>query len=112
VANASTIDAPLPGKIREGMLRTEGLTIRFGGLTALDGVNLEIARGEVRAIIGPNGAQKAWRSPHLLNVTPVERQGQVGVLASALKKDLRKIADQSCVGRRVKEAPAVKPRKV
>ncbi|MFL5040945.1 MAG: ABC transporter ATP-binding protein [Xanthobacteraceae bacterium] len=41
------------------MLRTEALTIRFGGLTALNKVNLEIRRGEIRAIIGPNGAGKS-----------------------------------------------------
>ena len=41
------------------MLRTEGLTIRFGGLTALDTVDFEIQRGEIRAIIGPNGAGKS-----------------------------------------------------
>ena len=38
------------------VLRTEGLTVRFGGLTALDSVDFEIRRGEIRAIIGPNGA--------------------------------------------------------
>ena len=41
------------------MLRTEGLTKRFGGLTAVNNVNLTIPRGEIRAIIGPNGAGKS-----------------------------------------------------
>jgi branched-chain amino acid transport system ATP-binding protein len=41
------------------VLRTEDLTIRFGGLTALNKVNVSIRRGEIRAIIGPNGAGKS-----------------------------------------------------
>jgi branched-chain amino acid transport system ATP-binding protein len=41
------------------VLRTEGLTIRFGGLTALNNVNFELGRGQIRAIIGPNGAGKS-----------------------------------------------------
>jgi branched-chain amino acid transport system ATP-binding protein len=41
------------------LLRTEGLTVRFGGLTALNGVDFEVAPGEIRAIIGPNGAGKS-----------------------------------------------------
>ncbi|MBX9590029.1 MAG: ABC transporter ATP-binding protein [Hyphomonadaceae bacterium] len=41
------------------MLRTEGLSIRFGGLTALNDVNFEVKRDEIRAIIGPNGAGKS-----------------------------------------------------
>jgi branched-chain amino acid transport system ATP-binding protein len=41
------------------VLRTEALTVRFGGLTALDNVNFAIQPGEIRAIIGPNGAGKS-----------------------------------------------------
>jgi branched-chain amino acid transport system ATP-binding protein len=41
------------------VLRTEGLTVRFGGLAALNGVDFEVRRDEIRAIIGPNGAGKS-----------------------------------------------------
>jgi branched-chain amino acid transport system ATP-binding protein len=41
------------------ILRTEGLTMRFGGLTAVNKVSIAIERGEIRAIIGPNGAGKS-----------------------------------------------------
>jgi branched-chain amino acid transport system ATP-binding protein len=41
------------------LLRTEGLTMRFGGLTALNGVSFSVEPGEIRAVIGPNGAGKS-----------------------------------------------------
>ncbi len=41
------------------ILRTEELTMRFGGLTAVNRVSIAIERGEIRAIIGPNGAGKS-----------------------------------------------------
>ena len=42
----------------EAALRTEGLTRRFGGLAAVNGVALACSVGRVHALIGPNGAGK------------------------------------------------------
>lgn len=40
------------------MIRTEQLTKNFGGVRAVDGLNLDIAAGEFFAFLGPNGAGK------------------------------------------------------
>jgi branched-chain amino acid transport system ATP-binding protein len=41
------------------LLCTKDLMLRFGGLNALNGINLAVRQGETRAIIGPNGAGKS-----------------------------------------------------
>ncbi len=57
--------APLPllsqaaGASAEAVLQIEGLAKHFGGLKALDGVDIAVRRGTVHALIGPNGSGKS-----------------------------------------------------
>jgi ABC-2 type transport system ATP-binding protein len=43
----------------DAAIHTEGLVRRFGDLVAVDGVDLDIARGEIYGFLGPNGAGKS-----------------------------------------------------
>ncbi|NJM59559.1 MAG: ABC transporter ATP-binding protein, partial [Oscillatoriales cyanobacterium RU_3_3] len=40
------------------LLEARQLTMRFGGLTAVDRVNLTLEKGSIASLIGPNGAGK------------------------------------------------------
>jgi ABC-type branched-subunit amino acid transport system ATPase component len=44
--------------VAEPLLAARGVTVRFGGLVAVDAVDLDVRAGELLGIIGPNGAGK------------------------------------------------------
>jgi len=44
--------------VSPSLLEVAGLTVRFGGLVALDGVDVVVAKGETVGVIGPNGSGK------------------------------------------------------
>ncbi|NGN41638.1 ABC transporter ATP-binding protein [Mesorhizobium sp. CGMCC 1.15528] len=46
----------MPGEV---VLETNGLTVRFGGVTAVDRVDFALRERELRCLIGPNGAGKS-----------------------------------------------------
>ncbi|HWR49497.1 MAG TPA: ABC transporter ATP-binding protein [Bryobacteraceae bacterium] len=48
----------MPEAMPEAMIRAANLTRRFGALTAVDSLNIEIARGEIFGLVGPDGAGK------------------------------------------------------
>ena len=44
--------------IPDVLLSAKNLSVRFGGVLAVDGVSFDVRRGEVFTLIGPNGAGK------------------------------------------------------
>ena len=55
------------------ILKTDDMTMRFGGVVAVNKLNLEIRQGEIVALIGPNGAGKTTAFNMITGVyTPTE----------------------------------------
>jgi ABC-2 type transport system ATP-binding protein len=50
------------------IVRISSLIKRFGNFTALDGIDLEVKRGEIYGFIGPNGAGKTTTIRVLLGI--------------------------------------------
>jgi branched-chain amino acid transport system ATP-binding protein len=58
------------------LLEIDGLTKRYGGLTAVNDVTMRVQAGEIRAVIGPNGAGKTSLF-HLITGVVAATSGQV-----------------------------------
>lgn len=53
------------------VLEVEGLTVRFGGVVALENVKLDVPGGAVRGLIGPNGAGKSTLFNAISGLVPI-----------------------------------------
>jgi lipooligosaccharide transport system ATP-binding protein len=62
---------PMPPSPSEPLIRARGLTKRFGGFTAVDGVDFDVAPGESFGFLGPNGAGKTSTMRMIACVSPL-----------------------------------------
>jgi ABC-2 type transport system ATP-binding protein len=63
----------------DAAVRVRGLRKAYGGVTAVDGIDLDIARGETFALLGPNGAGKST-TVEILEGYRLRSAGEVSVL--------------------------------
>jgi ABC-2 type transport system ATP-binding protein len=74
------------------MVRTENLTRRFGDLTAVDNLCLEVARGEIFGLVGPDGAGKTTTLRLLCGLMDPTR-GRVFVAGRSIPDELEAVKD-------------------
>jgi ABC-2 type transport system ATP-binding protein len=87
----------------DAMIEIEGLTKRFGPLTAVQDLSLRVAKGEVLGFLGPNGAGKSTTMKMITGFL-APTSGRVRVCGHDVEMD--EIAAQTCIGYLPEGAPA------
>jgi ABC-2 type transport system ATP-binding protein len=88
----SEVEAPPPDAEREPVIWTTGLTKRYGDLTAVDDLDLEVYPGEIFGLLGQNGAGKTTTILMLLGLSePTEGEATVmGLDPARLPREVKR----------------------
>jgi lipooligosaccharide transport system ATP-binding protein len=83
VGTATVATAPAS---RPALIQARGLTKRFGGITAVDGIDVDVRRGEAFGFLGPNGAGKSSTMRMIGCVSPPSG-GRLSILGLDPRRD-------------------------
>jgi ABC-type multidrug transport system ATPase subunit len=75
------------------VIRSEGLTKRFGGLVAVDGLDLDVREGDLFGFLGPNGSGKTTTVRMLLGLV-FATSGRIEVLGRPMPRAARQVLPQ------------------
>jgi ABC-type multidrug transport system ATPase subunit len=75
------------------VIRTQGLTKRFGGLVAVDGLDLDVREGDLFGFLGPNGSGKTTTVRMLLGLV-FATSGRIEVLGRPMPRAARQVLPQ------------------
>ncbi|MEJ7755239.1 MAG: ATP-binding cassette domain-containing protein [Nocardioidaceae bacterium] len=84
------------------MIKTRGLTKRYGALTAVDGLDLDVREGDVYGFLGANGSGKTTTVRMLLGLV-LATSGDIEVRR---RGDARRRRARAAAGRRTRRGPA------
>src|SRR3954463_8107929 len=82
----ATSSAIMPGMSTNPAIRLRGMVKRFGSITAVDGLDLEVPYGSCVGLLGPNGAGKST-TMKALTAQVIADEGQLEVLGYKLPDD-------------------------
>lgn len=82
---------PLPVSVQDAALSIAGLTVGYGGASAIEDVGVRFAKGAMTAIVGPNGAGKSTLLKAALGLIPAHA-GDVRAFGQPVAKALPRIA--------------------
>ena len=87
----------MAGEISDAIIRVRDITVQFGKTRVLDGLNLDVKRGEILGFVGPSGAGKSVLTRTIIGLVP-KVAGRIEVFGVDLDAGLNEVERATAIG--------------